>query len=130
VIEIIEEADPNCPVCEMAKRYLRELARKHNVAFTVRYYATKSIASAWGSEPVTQHLYTPEAPERYGIKVSKETKEVLGVMAQYGLNIYPIIRIRWGLFKNKEIVIRGWQSNSEFLAKLESIISILQSIDR
>ena len=40
MIEIIEEADPNCPVCENAKRYLRELARKHNVAFTVRYYAT------------------------------------------------------------------------------------------
>ena len=54
----------------------------------------------------------------------------MGVMAQYGLNIYPIIRIRWGMFKNKEIVIRGWESDSNFLAKLESIISVLESIDR
>lgn len=130
MIEIIEEADPNCPVCENAKRYLRELAKRYGVAFSVRYYATKSIASAWGSEPVTQHLYSPEAPERYGLKVSKEAKEVLGVMSQYGFNIYPIIRIRWGVFRNKEIVIRGWQSDTEFLTKLESIISVLKSIDR
>jgi len=80
--------------------------------------------------PITQHLYTPEAPERYGLKVSKEAKEVLGVMSQYGFNIYPIIRIRWGVFRNKEIVIRGWQSDTEFLTKLESIISVLKSIDR
>jgi thiol-disulfide isomerase/thioredoxin len=130
MIEIVLEADPNCPLCEMAKRHLREIAKRHNVAFTVRYYATRSIASAWGTEPVTQHLYTPEAPERYGIKVSKEAKEVLGAMSQLGLNLYPIIRIRWGMFKNKEVVIRGWQADSEFPAKLESIISFLESIDR
>ena len=130
MIEIVEEADPGCPLCEMAKRYLRELANRHNVAFTVRYYATKSVASAWGTEPITQHLYTPEAPEKYGIKVSSEAKEVLGAMSQLGLNLYPIIRIRWGVFKNKEIVIRGWNSDKEFLAKLENIISLVETIDR
>ncbi len=33
MIEIVEEADPNCPLCETAKRYLREMANRHNVAF-------------------------------------------------------------------------------------------------
>ncbi len=92
--------------------------------------ASRTIASAWGTEPVTQHLYTPEAPEKYGIKVSSEAKEVLGAMSQLGLNLYPITRIRWGVFKNKEVVIRGWQTDNEFSAKLESIISLLESIDR
>jgi predicted DsbA family dithiol-disulfide isomerase len=128
MIEIVEEADPNCPLCEMAKRYLRALANKYNVAFTVRYYATKSVAAAWGSEPVTQHLYSPETASKYR-ELKPEVREVLAAMTQLGLNLYPVIRFRYGVFKNKEIVVRGWSETEEFKAKLENILTLLKTID-
>jgi len=128
VIEIIEEADPNCPLCEMAKRFLRQVAEKYNVAFSVRYYATKSVAAAWGSEPVTQHLYSPSFAEKFK-ELKPEVREVLGAMSALGLNLYPVIRFRYGVFKNKEIVVRGWSESEEFKQKIESILTLLKSID-
>lgn len=127
MIEVILEADPNCPLCERAKRFLREAARDLNLPFTVRYYATRSVAASWGTPPVTQHLYDPDSP--FASSLSKEAKEVLTVMKQEGLNLYPVIRVRWGIGKGKEVVIRGWLESEEYKAKLLALLTLVKELD-
>jgi len=135
LLEVILEADVNCPKCAALEPILRRICNELNIPFTVKYATVRSVAAH--EESVSSRTFSPEWIERWGLpehkRKLKKLEPVLRYLQRVGAQTYPNVIIRWhdGV-RVKEIVIRGFSPNSDkaqdYLRNLYMLLKMLRKV--
>jgi len=135
LLEVILEADINCPRCAALEPLLRKICDELNIPFIVKYLGNRSVAVH--EDSVVTHTFSPEWVERYGLpehkKRLKKIEPVLRYLQRIGAQTFPNVIIRWhdGI-RIKEIVIRGFDPYSKeaqsYISNLYSLLKILRKV--
>ena len=131
LVEVILEADINCPLCSALEKIVRRVCDDLNVPFTVKYAAHRSVASY--EETTSFHTFSREWVERHGLSehrsVLGKIGKVLDMIQSAGLQTYPNLIVRWhdGV-RPREIVIRGYDPRGarEFTRNLATLLMYLK----
>lgn len=121
LLEVIVEAEPECPRCARLIPILRQICNELNIPLTVRYFGTKSVA-AYVQDSVSR-TFDPKWVEEHGLPEHKKKlsrlAQVLSYFKSMGVQTFPNVVIRWhdGI-RPKEIVIRGYDESDEKTARL------------
>jgi hypothetical protein len=131
LVEVVLEADINCPLCSALEKILRRVCDDLNIPLTVKYAAHRSVASY--EETTSFHTFSREWVERHGsfehrVALGKIGK-VLDMIQSAGLQTYPNLIVRWhdGV-RPREIVIRGYDPRGarEFARNLATLLMYLK----
>jgi len=135
LLEVILEADVNCPRCAKLEPLLKRICDELDIPFTVKYATTKSVASY--EECTSSRTFSPEWIERWGLPEHKmklkKLEPVLRYLQRIGAQTYPNVIVRWfdGM-RVREIVIRGFDPNSDkardYLRNLYILLRTLRRI--
>jgi len=135
LLEVILEADVNCPRCAKLEPLLRRICDELNISFTVKYVGNRAVAAH--EDSIVSHTFSPEWVERYGLSEHKrKLKKIMPVLIylqRIGAQTTPNVIIRWhdGI-RMKEIVIRGFDPNSEdaksYISNLYSLLKTLRKV--
>ena len=131
LVEVILEADINCPLCSALEKIVKRVCDDLNVPFTVKYAAHRSVASY--EETTSFHTFSREWIERYGSSEHRSALskigKVLDMIQSAGLQTYPNLIVRWhdGV-RPREIVIRGYDPREarEFARNLITLLMYLK----
>jgi hypothetical protein len=131
LVEVVLEADINCPLCSALEKILRRVCDDLNIPLTVKYAAHRSVASY--EETTSFHTFSREWVERHGsfehrVALGKIGK-VLDMIQSAGLQSYPNLIVRWhdGV-RTREIIIRGYDPKEarEFTRNLATLLMYLK----
>lgn len=132
-VEVVVEAEPNCPRCAKLLPRLKALCDDLDIPLIPKYYGTRSVAAH--EENTAARTFSASWVERYGLPQHKrilgKIKPILDYMERTGAQTFPNIIIRWhdGL-RVKEIVIRGFDPASpevdQFFRNLRFLLSYLK----
>lgn len=135
LLEVVLEADVNCPKCAKLEPLLRQICNELNIPFTVKYATTRSVAAY--EESSSSRTFSPEWVKRWGLAEHKKKLEKLEPVLRYlqriGAQTYPNVIVRWhdGV-RVKEIVIRGFSPDSDkaqdYLRNLYTLLRILRRV--
>ena len=131
LVEVILEADINCPLCSVLEKIVRRVCDDLNVPFTVKHAAHRSVASY--EETTSFHTFSREWVERHGLSEHRSALskigKVLDMIQSAGLQTYPNLLVRWhdGV-RPREIVIRGYDPREvrEFTRNLVALLMYLK----
>ena len=131
LVEVILEADINCPLCSALEKIVKRICDDLNVPFTVKYATHRSVASY--EETTSFHTFSREWVERRGLSehrsVLGKIGKVLDMIQSAGLQTYPNLIVRWydGV-RPREIVIRGYDPREarEFTRNLATLLFYLK----
>jgi len=131
LVEVILEADINCPLCSALEKIVKRICDDLNVPFTVKYATHRSVASY--EETTSFHTFSREWVERHGLSehrsVLGKIGKVLDMIQSAGLQTYPNLIVRWhdGV-RPREIVIRGYDPREarEFTRNLATLLFYLK----
>jgi hypothetical protein len=131
LVEVILEADINCPLCSALEKIVKRICDDLNVPFTVKYAAHRSVASY--EETTSFHTFSREWVEKHGLSEHKSALprigKVLDMIQHAGLQTYPNLIVRWhdGV-RPREIVIRGYDPREarEFARNLITLLMYLK----
>jgi len=135
LLEVIMEADVNCPRCAKLEPMLRRICDELNIPFMVKYLGNRAVAAY--EESVASRTFSPEWIERWGLKEHKRSLKKLAPILTYlqriGAQTYPNVIIRWhdGM-RTKEIVIRGFDPDSKeaqtYISNLYVLLKMLRQV--
>jgi hypothetical protein len=131
LVEVVLEAEINCPLCSALEKIVKRICDDLNVPFTVKYAAHRSVASY--EETTSFHTFSREWIERHGSLEHKSALprigKVLDMIQSTGLQSYPNLVVRWhdGV-RTREIVIRGYDPGRarEFARNLATLLMYLK----
>jgi len=131
LVEVVLEADINCPLCSALEKILRRVCDDLNIPLTVKYAAHRAVASY--EETTSFHTFSREWVERHGLSehrsVLGKIGKVLDMIQSAGLQTYPNLIVRWhdGV-RTREIVIRGYDPKEarEFTRNLVALLMYLK----
>jgi hypothetical protein len=132
LVEVVLEADINCPLCSALEKVVRRVCDDLNVPFTVKYATHRSAASY--EETTSFHTFSKDWVEKHGSSVHKSALgkigKVLDMIQSVGLQSYPNLIVRWhdGV-RPREIVIRGYDPR-EARAFAHNLIALLMYLKR
>ena len=135
LLEVIVEADVQCPRCEKLVPMLRRICDDLNIPFIVKYMGSRAVAAH--EESVASRTFSPEWVERHGLqehkKKLKKIAPILNYMQRIGAQTFPNVIIRWhdGV-RPKEIVIRGFDPYGKeaktYLSNIYMLLKTLKSV--
>jgi hypothetical protein len=131
LVEVVLEADINCPLCSALEKILRRVCDDLNIPLTVKYAAHRAVASY--EETTSFHTFSREWVERHGFFEHKAALgrigKVLDMIQSTSLQSYPNLIVRWhdGV-RTREIVIRGYDPRMarEFARNLATLLMYLK----
>jgi len=136
LLEVVLEADLQCPRCKALERHLRRICNELNIPFRVKYFVSRSVT--WYEESVSTHTFSPEWIREHGLpehkKVLEKISPILAFIQRGGVQLFPNTIIRWhDGYRVREIVIRGFDPGDEerarvFLANLYSLLRVLKRV--
>ena len=135
LLEVILEADVNCPRCAKLEPLLRRICDELNIPFTVRYLGNRAVAAH--EDSIASHTFSPEWIQKYGLREHKKNlKKIMPVLLylqRIGAQTFPNVIVRWhdGI-RMKEIVIRGFDPYSKdarsYISNLYSLLKTLRRV--
>ena len=134
LLEVVLEADTQCPRCEALAPLLRRICDELNIPFTVKYMANRAVAAH--EESVASRTFSPEWVEAWGLEEHKRKLKKVEPMLRYlqraGAQTFPNVIIRWhDGARMKEIVIRGFGMDPDKTKQyLSNIYTLLKALKR
>jgi len=135
ILEVVLEAEVNCPFCARLKPLLEKLCRDLDVPLTIKYLGNRAVAAH--EDSAASSTFSPEWVQRWGLPEHKKKLEkiapVLSYLQNIGAQTFPNVIIKWhdGI-RTKEIVVRGFNPRraNEYLRNLYVLLSTLKKVVR
>lgn len=133
LLEVVMEADPECPRCKALEPVLRKICRELDVPFHVKYMSNKSVATY--EESIISRTMSAEWIKKHGLPEHKKSLGRIEPVLNYFRNMVsvPNVIIRWhdGL-RTKEIVVKGFSPNDpnakQYFSNIYSLLRMLKRV--